>query len=145
MSVPVNRRSHGKLEAYSKAYELATYTLLITKNKKVFTEEHQDDLTNHLVDAALSIYTLVGSANDMQVRTEADRKNFDERIEMQSAALKKCGDMTRLILLAKSVFHLSSKRVTYWTGLTKETRGLIKAWSDSDVKRFKTLFEDKGV
>lgn len=26
MSVPVNQRSHGKLEAYAKAYELATYT-----------------------------------------------------------------------------------------------------------------------
>jgi hypothetical protein len=40
MSVPVNQRSHGKLEAYVKAYELAGYTLKITKNKKVFSDEY---------------------------------------------------------------------------------------------------------
>lgn len=145
MSVPVNQRSHGKLEAYSKAYELVTYTLLITKNKKVFTEEYQEELTDHIIGSALDIYLLVGSANDIQVRTGSDRKNFENRIEMQSLAITKCGDMSRLILIAKSIFHLSSKRVKYWTGLAKEVRNLIKAWSDSDSKRFTPLFENKGV
>lgn len=46
MSVPVNERSHGKLEAYTKAYELAVYTLRITKNKKIFTVEFQEELTD---------------------------------------------------------------------------------------------------
>ena len=32
MSVQVNQKSHGKLEAYTKAYDLVTYTLKITKN-----------------------------------------------------------------------------------------------------------------
>lgn len=145
MSVPVNRRSHGKLEAYSKAYELATYTIQITKNKKVFTVEYQEELTDRIVSAAVDIYLLVGSANDLQVRTRADRKNFCDRIDMQAEALRRCADITRLIFLSKSVFHLSSKRVTYWTGLTKETRNLIKAWHDSDITRFTLLFEDKGV
>lgn len=47
MSVPVNERSHGKLEAYTKAYELAVYTLRITKNKKIFTVDFQEAKAIH--------------------------------------------------------------------------------------------------
>ena len=145
MSVPVNERSHGKLEAYTKAYELATYTLRITSNKKVFTEEFQEQLTDYIISASLDIYLLVGNANDLQVRTANDKQNYEERQKMQKKALDQCGNMGRLILLAKQIFHLSSKRIKYWCGLVKETRTLIKAWSDSDKKRFMSLFEDKGV
>ena len=141
MSVPVNQRSHGKLEAYTKAYELATYTLKIAKNKKIFTEEYQEALTDKIISAALDIYLLVGKANDKQVRSEKDRGNYDRRIALQEEALERCGDLSKLILLAKPIFHLDSKRVKYWTGLTKDTRSLIKSWSDSDVKRFSGLFE----
>jgi len=39
MSVPLNQRTHGKLEAYTKSYELVTYTMKITSNKNIFTNE----------------------------------------------------------------------------------------------------------
>ena len=48
MSVPVNQRTHGKLEACVKARELACYTLQITKNKKVFTEDYQEAITDKI-------------------------------------------------------------------------------------------------
>lgn len=140
MSVPVNERSHGKLEAYTKAYELAVYTLRITKNKKIFTVEFQEELTDRIIEAALDIYLLVGCANDMQVRTKDDERNYKERLAMQRKALKRCGELNKLIILAKPIFHLTSKRVKYWAGLTQDTRSLIKAWSDSDKKRFSPLF-----
>lgn len=60
MSVPVNQRSHGKLEAYTKAYDLVTYTLKITKNKKIFSDEYQEQLTDHIIAAALDVYMLTG-------------------------------------------------------------------------------------
>ena len=145
MSVPVNRRSHGKLEACTKAYKLAGYTLKITKNRKIFTEEYQACLTDHIISAALDIYMMTGAANDKQVRTGNDYENFQDRCKLQKQAQQRCGDLNRLILLAKPIFHLSSKRVKYWTELTKETRTLIKAWSESDVKRFTPLFENRGV
>ena len=143
MSVPVNKRTHGKLEAYTKAFELATYTLRITKNKKVFSEEYQECLTDKIIDAALDIYMLVGSANDVSVRSEKDYQNFVDRCDMQRGAHRRCGDLKKLITLAKPIFHLSSKRVKYWTELTKETQCLIKSWMDSDIKRFSRFFEDK--
>lgn len=141
MSVPLNQRTHGKLEAYTKAYELVTYTMKITSNKNIFTAEYQEQLTNYIISEALDIYMLTGYANSLSIRTASDAKNFERRIEAQEEALKRCGDLTRLIFIAKPIFHLSSKRVKYWTGLTKETKGLIKAWSESDRKRSAHLFE----
>ena len=145
MSVPVNQRGHGKLEAYVKAYDLAVYTIRITANKKVFTTEYQEALTDKIITAALDIYLLVGEANDISVRSEKDKQNYHDRIRMQVDAHRKCGEMNKLILLAKPIFHLSTKRVRYWTELTKETKILIKAWSDSDKKRFNPLFENTDV
>lgn len=141
MSVPVNQRSHGKLEAYTKAYELIVYTLKITSNKKIFIVEYQEQLTKYLISAALDIYMLVGYANSLPIRTAADAAETAKRIEAQGEALKRCGDLIRLIFIAKPIFHLSSKRVKYWTGLTIDTRNLIKAWSDSDKKRAARLSE----
>ena len=145
MSVPVNQRSHGKLEAYTKAYELATYTLKITKNKKIFTAEYQECLTDYIIAAALDIYMFAGTANGKQVRTAKDKQNYEDRIAKQREAVERCGDLLKLIMLAKPIFHLSSKRVLYWVGLTKDTRNLIKAWSGADIKRFSPLFEDRDV
>lgn len=145
MSVPVNQRSHGKLEACSKAYELSVYTLRITKNKKIFTEDYQDVLTDKITNLAVDIFILSKAANDIVVRTEKDKENYNARIAMQTDAIRKCGQLSSMILLAKPIFHLSSKRVKYWVGLTKETRTLLKAWSDSDKKRFSHLFENRGV
>ena len=146
MSVPVNRRTHGKLEACSKAFELAKYTLMITKNKKIFTEEFKESLTYKIVELAVEIFALTKEANDLSVRSSNDFKNYQDRIDMQRKAIQCCGKLSSYILLAKPSLHLSSKRVTYWTGMTKDTRTLIKAWMESDKKRFSTLFEDiKGV
>lgn len=141
MSVPVNQRSHGKLEACVKAHDLAVYTLRITKNKKIFTTDYQECLTDHIISAALNIYIFSKAANDLTVRTPQDRDNFDERCKLQKLAIIECGNLMSLILLAKPIFHLSSKRVKYWHTMTKETRCLIKAWSDSDKKRFAPLFD----
>ena len=145
MSVPVNQRSQGKLEAYSKAYDLSVYTLRITQNKKIFTVDYQESVTDKIVSAALDIYLFVGTANDKQVRAETDYDNYRDRMYLQREAMDRCGYLMKMIILAKPIFHLSSKRVKYWTEKTKDTRSLIKAWHDADKKRFEPLFEDKGV
>lgn len=46
MPVPVNSRSKSKLEVCIKARELCVYTIKITSNKNVFTEEFQKPLTD---------------------------------------------------------------------------------------------------
>lgn len=50
MSVPVNKRTHGKLEAYTKAYDLAVYTLQITGVKKMALLERKKIALSILAD-----------------------------------------------------------------------------------------------
>ena len=142
MSVPVNQRTQGKLEACTKALNLAKYTLQITANKNIFTVAYQDALTNKIIDAVLNIYMTVRSANQIQVNSQEDYENrkrkFITRQEKQKEAILECDELDGLILLAKPIFHLSSKRIKYWSGLVSETRRLVKAWSESDRKRFES-------
>ena len=138
MSVPVNQRTHGKLEVCVKAHDLCCYTLQITANKKNFTQEFQESLTNRIVEAAIDIHTLCWSANNILVNSVDDLR---ERTMYQEKAAIRCNILLSLIDVAKQIFHLSTKRVTYWTGKTIETRNLIRAWRESDLKRYSAKFK----
>ena len=133
MSVPVNERSHGKLEACVKAHALCCYTLRITANKKIFTVEFQDVLTNKMNVIALNIHILCWTANNILVNSAED---MNRRLELQEQATMECNNLLSLMEIAKSIFHLATKRVQYWGGLTIETRNLIRSWRESDRKRY---------
>ena len=138
MSVPVNQSTHGKLEVCVKAHDLCCYTLQITANKKNFTQEFQESLTNRIVEAAIDIHTLCWSANNILVNSVDDLR---ERTMYQEKAAIRCNILLSLIDVAKQIFHLSTKRVTYWAGKTIETRNLIRAWRESDLKRYSAKFK----
>ena len=72
MSVPVNERGHGKLEACVKALDLCVYTLQITSNKGIFTEQYQRSLTDNIVDTAIKIHTICWTANNILVNSAED-------------------------------------------------------------------------
>lgn len=138
MSVPVNERSHGKLEACVKARELCVYTLRITKNPKVFCPEFQNALTDKIIDAALDIQNLSWSANNILVNSAEDMR---QRLDYQERAANACNNLLSLIEISKPIFHLATKRVTYWSGLAIETRKLLRAWKDADRKRYSAKFK----
>ena len=133
MSVPVNQRSEGKLEACLKAHDLCCYTIQITSNPKNFPEKYQHSLTDKIVAAAIDIHTLAWSANNVYVNSKED---FQRRIALQEEAAIKCNVLISLIEVAHRVYHLSSKRVFFWTGKAVETRNLIRGWRDSDRRRY---------
>ena len=97
MSVPVNQRTHGKLEACVKAHGLCCYTLQITANKKIFTPDFQDSLTNRIVEAAINIHTLCWSANNILVNSADDLK---ERTSYQEQEAIQCNVLLSLIEIA---------------------------------------------
>lgn len=138
MSVPVNQRTHGKLEACVKAHDLCCYTLKITANKKIFNEEFQSALTDRINDTALSIHTLCWTANNILVNSAED---MDRRLLLQEQAAIECNNLLCLMDIAKSIFHLSTKRVVYWGNLTIDVRSLIRAWRESDRKRYSAKFK----
>ena len=134
MSVPVNERSRGKLEVCTKAHDLCCYTLQITKNKNVFTEDYQDSVTDKIISLALDIYAEVWGANNVYVKSH---EAYCERKRMQESAANKCNVLLSMIDISKSIFHLESRRVSFWGSKVIETRNMIRAWKESDMERYK--------
>lgn len=133
MSVPVNQRGQGKLEVCTKARDLAVYTIQITKNKKVFSEEYQEAITDDIIRTAVSIHMLVWTANNILVDSSGD---LEERIALQEQASRQCNVLLSLIDIAKPLFHLDTRRVMYWGQKVVDVRNLIRAWRASDIKRY---------
>lgn len=134
MSVPVNQRTQGKLEVCVKAHDLCVYTLQITKNKNVFLPEYQDVLTNKIVQLAIDIHSEVWSANNVLVRSPETLKY---RRRLQESAAIKCNVLLAMIDLAWSLFHLSGKRVRFWSKKVIDVRNLIRSRCSSDAERYK--------
>ena len=137
MSVPVNQRSESKLEVCVQAHDLCCYTLQITSNKKNFPEEFQHSLTDKIVDTAIDNHTLVWSANNILVNSKED---YAARHRLQEQAAVKCNVLLSLLEVAKRVYHLSTKRVAYWSGKVVRTRELIRGWRDKDKQRYQAKF-----
>lgn len=134
MSVPVGRRQENKLEVILEAQALAVYTVKICCNKNVFLPEYQNALTNDIIKAAKDIFIKIYQANNILVKEKA---HADKRLELQSEAANECNNLLALMQIAKTVFHLSSKRIKFWGQNTIKVRGLIRAWAEADKKRYK--------
>ena len=138
MSVPVSQRSQGKLEVCIKSRDLATYTLQITKNKKIFKEEYQEAITDKIISTALDIHMLVWTANNILVNSYDD---MVERLMTQDQAAVKCNVLLSLIDIADPLFHLKRKRVMFWGDKIINVRTLIRAWHNSDRKRYASKYK----
>ena len=132
MSVVEEKRRKGKLEVCIKALELASYTIQITANEKVFDPKFRAAVTDDLISHAKDIYLICWTANNIRVASE---EAYKERRRLQDKAVVKCNAFLGLLDIAKKVFHLDTNRVTYWGRKIVECRTLIKAWRDSDTAR----------
>ena len=141
MSVPANQRTQGKLEVAVKSRNVAVYTLQITKNKKIFTEDYQEAVTDKIISTALNIHCLVWAANNTNV---ISYEAMQERLLLQEKAIAQCNVLLSLIDIAKPLFHLASKRVMFWGGMVIETRNLIRSWHSADRKRYAPKYK-QGV
>jgi hypothetical protein len=136
MSVPVNQRKQGKLDVFLKARDLCCYTLQITANKKIFVPDYQESVTNKIIEAAMNVHLHAWMANNCRVTRSAD---YEIRRKFQNLAISDCVSLLSLIDIAQPLFHLSGKRVVYWSTKVIETRNLISAWKASDAQRYKNL------
>lgn len=138
MSVVEEKRRKGKLEVCIKALELASYTIQITANEKTFDPKFRAAVTDDLISHAKDIYLICWTANNIRVASE---EAYKERKRLQDKAVVKCNAFLGLLDIAKKVFHLDTKRVTYWGRKIVECRTLIKAWRDSDRTRYKERYD----
>ena len=136
MSVVEGARNKGKLEVIIKALDLADYTIKITANEKVFDPKFRAAVTDDLVAHAKDIYLICWTANN--IRVTSDIETYKKRKELQDEAIVKCTALLGLLNIAKKVFHLETRRVTYWGNKIINCRKLIRAWRNADKKRYDT-------
>lgn len=134
MSVPEPLRHKGRLEVHVRGQYLASYTIKIMANKKVFPADVDDELIHRIKVCAIDIYTKTWTAN--KINAEANAVNREMRYRLQREAWILCSEMLACIGIAKQVFHLRNKRMKYWGGLIIHVQALIQSWIESDAKRY---------
>lgn len=134
MSVPKGDRREGELKVLIDARELAAYTIMITKNPKVFEPAYNTAITNDIISTAKDIYISAWHAN--RIRVNGSKEKAEERRKYQEQAISSCEDLLPLIMIAKRIFHLSGKRVKYWGKKTVDVETLLIAWKNADRKRY---------
>ena len=160
-----DRKPKKNLEAAEKARALAVHTLRICGNRNVFNpyvrtktgevdEDGQpvyvthynpcfDSLVSELCTDELEFSHMVWNANNIRVRTrtrngvtEYSQIDAGKRRGLQDDAIRRCNDLLADMQVAKSAFHLPGKKVKHWGKMTVEAREKIRAWRDSDVRRY---------
>ena len=116
--------------------QLAIHTIKICSNKKVFTIEYQQALTDDIIKCAKDIYVFAWNGNNVYVRKDNGR--WKDRERLQLASISKCNELLALINIATRLFHLKGNKVRYWTRLTVDTRNLLRKWHESGVKQYGT-------
>lgn len=133
MSVPKSLRSESQLEVFNKTMEMCKYTIHICCNENIFLPIYRNALTEDIIKTAKDIHIKAWMANNIRV---SDEEDAHERLRLEKESIMLCEKLLSLIHLAKPLFHLSSKRIGYWGNLILETKGFLKKWRDSDVKRY---------
>ena len=131
--MPVNQRKESQLDVIVKARKLAIHTLQITQNTEKFPPEYWVPLTSDIVSAAKNIYIDCWTANNIRVSSEA---HLERRAELQTRAILNCNNLLALMELAYKLFHFETKKLKDWGRKTTECRTLIRAWRESDRKRY---------
>ena len=67
MSVPKSKRSHGRLEALTKARAIKNYTLQVCTNEKNFPKRYRWCITNNIVEETTEICRKIVRANAIRV------------------------------------------------------------------------------
>lgn len=137
MSVTANRRRSGKLEVLTKANELCVYTIKICANPNIFLPEFQNALTDDIIKTSKNIFMYAWKANGIVVGRNYENKI--SRLNYQELAIDSCNDLLALMQIAQKLFHLKSKRIEYWGKLTIEVRTMLRAWKNSDERRYVTI------
>lgn len=134
MSVVSSKRGMGHLTVFTKANDLAAFTIRICSNEKNFPKHYRWCVTAKIVDAALDINNYITMANSVFVQSENDvalRHQFQQKAIASSYAL------LSMIDIAYRTFGIDSAKIDHWTGMILEVQNLLRNWKKSDKDRYK--------
>lgn len=122
------------MKVHDRARELASYTAKICSNEKVFTPAVNAELVKRIKNYAYDIHEKAWAAN--KLRADTSHVERELRYTAQVEAIELCERLLSAINVAKSVFHLRSKRIKYWSEKVREVETLLQKWKESDVSRY---------
>jgi len=131
MSVVKSKRGQGKLLVYTRANELAVYTITICANEKHFPKRYRWCITNKIVECAVTINNCVTAGNSVYIG-DGDEDAKKLRRQYQTKALAETYALLSMIDIAYRTFGIESSRVEFWTRLVKDVQGLIRSWRKSE-------------
>ncbi len=134
MSVVSSKRGMGRLTVFTRANDLAAFTIRICSNEKNFPKHYRWCVTAKIVDAALDINNYITMANSVFVQSENDvalRHQFQQKAIASSYAL------LSMIDIAYRTFGIDSAKIDHWTGMILEVQNLLRNWKKSDKDRYK--------
>lgn len=134
MPVVKSKRGEGQLVVFTKASELAAFTVKICSNEKNFPKRYRWCVTGKIVDSVLEIHRCITQANAVYVSSKAD---YELRETLQKQALSASYAALSLMDVAYRTFNLEENKVENWTGLVIEVQNYLKNWKKSDAERFK--------
>ena len=128
-----------QLQALIDAMNLHAHTCIIMSNPKVFKPEQdfRDMTMVHIFETTLEIVKRLSEANAIDARHNPDCAR--ERLFQQQLALAQVDWLLILEDQARRQFTELARRTKkdhYWFKKTVELKDRIKAWHDSDRKRF---------
>lgn len=136
MTVPKSKREQGKLAVITKSRNLRKYTIKICSNEKSFPKRYRWCLTNQIVKTTNEISNLIIQANAVKVENVNDKQR---RLERQKIALELSESLLDDITVSYELFHIESKRISYWTGEIITLQNLLRNWIRSDKERYKNI------
>ena len=122
MSVVKSKRGEGQLVVFTKASELAAFTVKICSNEKNFPKRYRWCVTGKIVDSVLEIHRCITQANAVYVSSKAD---YELRETLQKQAL------------SASYAALSLMDVAYRTFILDDIKKRIK--NSKDVEYLQML------
>jgi len=134
MSVVLTKRGEGELKVITETRRLATHTIQICQNEKVFPKRYRWCVTAKIIDNVVDIAKYVNIANSLRLddpESAVLRKNY------QNTALAMTYSLLTLMNIAYELFHINGDKMNYWTGLVITVQDLIRGWKKSDRDRVK--------
>ena len=137
MSVRKKDRAENRFTVLDRTIDVYSHTVTVMENEKIFGSKYQK-LQDRIENSAAMIYHCCRTANeDCDAR---EKEGASERLDLQEAAIEYCTKLKTDIRLAKRVFRLRAKKVTYWNDIVNDAMKLIKAWNQAERKRFRETF-----
>lgn len=129
MSVIKSERKESKLEVLSKCFNLVQYTLGICCNEKYFPKRSRWLLSGDVAKESKEAFRCIRMANSIRVETN---KEYEMRHALQLEAYGHLETLLSFIEIAYKQYHIPSRKIEYWTGLTLEVENYLQKWKLSD-------------